>query len=189
MLKPPCSHPVHQWHISMFLSPWRSSQTKSGFKKVHLPRKTPYLEIHKEGIRNVIFVSLDGPFQKEGLVGWHFMKHHLLNAGPAHCPGGSWAESLTWSCQRPTRAATSAGPRPNSTARGCRLPFLLLHIIVKSFGKESAGRYLPARGVSSAQYCRDTGLELQPQVPWQAKPDHCLPSPPLPVGRLLSEPI
>lgn len=51
---------------------------KSWVKKVHLPRKIPDLEIHKGAIGNVIFIDLVGTFQKEGLVGGHFVKHHLL---------------------------------------------------------------------------------------------------------------
>ena len=48
---------------------------------------------------------------------------------------------------------------------GGSLPFLLLHAIVKTFEKEFAGRYLPVRAVSSAQYCREMVLELQLPAP------------------------
>ena len=61
----------------------------------------------------------------------------------------------------------SAEPRPRRLEEqpGGSLPFLLLHAIVKTFEKEFAGRYLPVRAVSSAQYCREMVLELQLPAP------------------------
>jgi len=51
---------------------------KGRIKKIHLSRKVPDLEVDKGTAGDVIFVYLVGALQKEGLIGGHLMKHHLI---------------------------------------------------------------------------------------------------------------
>lgn len=46
-------------------------------EKVHLPRKVPYVKVHKGTARDVVLADLVGALQEERLIRGHLMKHHL----------------------------------------------------------------------------------------------------------------
>ncbi len=52
---------------------------KGWIKKVHLSREVPDLEIDKGAAGDVIFIDLVGALEKQGLIGGHLMKHHLIS--------------------------------------------------------------------------------------------------------------
>lgn len=58
------------------------------------------------------------------------MKHHLLDGGLAAAPEPHEQNPRLGAVSAP-RATTSASPRPNPAARGCRLLFLLLHAVAE----------------------------------------------------------
>lgn len=51
---------------------------KGGIKEVDLSRKVPDLKVDEGAAGDVIFVDLVGALQKEGLIGGHLMKDHLI---------------------------------------------------------------------------------------------------------------
>lgn len=50
---------------------------KGGVKEVDLAREIPDLEVDKRAAGDVVLVDLVGALQKQGLIGRHFVKHHL----------------------------------------------------------------------------------------------------------------
>lgn len=50
---------------------------EGGVEEVHLTREVPNLEVDKGAAGDVVLVDLVGALQEQGLIGRHFVEHHL----------------------------------------------------------------------------------------------------------------